>query len=778
MKRLAFKLISGYLLIALLMVGSGYFGIQIVKHYTTEVQEKAEVLFPNIAILSDIKFAAEGIVGTTARIAYLEREGSVHSGSQTTKQIALNEKEALEKKLTDYKSISASSLEKLDTLVQTVFPDEKEFYESLQEAQLRLLESAETVLDAQERQHRANELAAVNAAMSDAEEAVLASADRWIERERDEFEESTKLSSVSVHQYVDTIFLMSFLALIIGLMAGLWAERYIARPIARIKRAAAAVGAGELDVKLSIKGHDEIAVLGQSFNKMVDRLRESTVSRSYVDSLIRSIVDGLIVLNEDLTIRSINQTTVALTGYREIDLLGRPFDLLLGGGDKIADILDDIGFVENQLERQFVKQDGDVLPVSLSVAKIAARDGGGGVIVLWRDISEQVALIASLRKATGAAEEANRAKSSFLASMSHELRTPMNAILGFSQLLGQEKLSADQKLFVTEIHKAGDHLMELINEVLDLARIESGKVTLSIEPVDLNDVVEQSVALMNSATAKAGISLVSEIDSIERHTVMADRVRLRQVLLNLLSNAIKYNVPNGTVHVRCSTDEQGWVRITVVDSGRGIPKERQAEVFSPFNRLGVEGLNIEGTGIGLTITKDLSELMGGRIGFESEAGKGSQFWVEFPKTSAAIDVEKDETSAQLIAMREERSGKSVLYIEDNPVNLRLVEFFIAKMPGVQFYSAYEALRGLELAFEKCPDLILLDINLPGMDGFEALKRLRKDERTRSIPVYAVSANAMAHDIENALLAGFDSYITKPINAKAFTEAVKQALNEA
>lgn len=364
------------------------------------------------------------------------------------------------------------------------------------------------------------------------------------------------------------------------------------------------------------------------------------------------------------------------------------------------------------------------------------------------------------------AEKANQAKSQFLSSMSHELRTPLNAILGFSQLFDFEgNLTDRQRQNIGEIHKAGEHLLQLINDILDLAKIESGKLTLSLEPVLPVRIVEECIGLVQSMADARRIAIHLQTDGFENAFVHADAVRLKQVLLNLMSNAIKYNRDSGSMSVVFSSGSEDKLSIKVEDTGFGIPEKLQKNVFEPFNRLGAENSATEGSGVGLVITKQLVEIMGGSIQFNSVVGEGSYFEITL-KRSEEWTAEKAKTNNGRIRGESTTlnfaSKRRVLYIEDNISNLRLMQQLLGRFDQIVLETANEAFQGLYRARTTSPDLVILDINLPGMDGFEALKVLKQDPFTQAIPVIALSANAMTHDVERGLAAGFDAYLTKPV----------------
>jgi len=434
--------------------------------------------------------------------------------------------------------------------------------------------------------------------------------------------------------------------------------------------------------------------------------------------------------------------------------------------------------IEDIYELTYIRKDGSRFPAIISVT--ALRDEYGdiiGYLLIGIDNSVRKLVEAELNEAMAAAEKANRAKTDFLSGMSHELRTPLNAVLGFAQLMesGSPPPTVSQKRNLDQILKAGWYLLDLINEVLDLSLIESGKATLSSEPVSLSEVMLECRAMIEPQAHKRGIGL--KFARFEApYFVKADRTRVKQVLINLLFNAIKYNKPNGAVSVEYSLSTADSIRISVRDTGAGLAPEQLAQLFQPFNRLGKEAGAEEGTGIGLVVTKRLVEMMGGAIGVDSTVGVGSVFWIELNLTAApqlAAPEEQGVVHAQ--AQAADARPRTLLYVEDNPANLELVEQLIARRPDLRLLSAADGDLGIEFARTYQPEVILMDINLPGISGIAALKILRADSSTAHIPVIALSANAVPHDIARALNAGFFNYLTKPIKVDQFMEALDVAL---
>ena len=522
--------------------------------------------------------------------------------------------------------------------------------------------------------------------------------------------------------------------------------------------------------------------------KLDQRLRDQ---QFYTRSLIESNIDAIMATDPSGIITDVNEQMIMLTGCTRDELIGAPFKNYFTDPEKAEASIKQVLSAKKVRNYELTARarDGKETMVSFNAMTFYDRDRTlQGVFAAARDITERKRLDQVLREqnielenSKSVAEKANLAKSDFLSSMSHELRSPLNAIIGFAQLMESEAPppTVGQKASIEQILQAGWYLLELINEILDLAIIESGRLTPSLEPVSLAEVLLECQDMVTSQAQKHDIAITFPTLPVPL-VVHADRTRLKQVIINLLSNAIKYNRPGGSVTVGCVMRAKDRVRITVTDTGDGLAPDKLAQLFQAFNRLGQETGGEEGTGIGLVVSKRLIELMDGVIGVESRVGAGSTFWIELPMT---IALASHVTAADLgaIAPPQLPNGerlRTLLYVEDNPANLKLIEQIIARRPDMRLLTAGDATFGIEIARGSRPDVILMDINLPGISGIEALRLLRRDPLTSHIPVIALSANAMPRDVEKGLDAGFFRYLTKPVRIPEFLATLGEALEVA
>lgn len=517
---------------------------------------------------------------------------------------------------------------------------------------------------------------------------------------------------------------------------------------------------------------------------MEQLLYSEQLTRSQLDSMS----EGMFGLDEEGRATFVNQAACAMLGYSPQDLIDQVIsDMILvddhnqGKEDVFLQTGSDL-----LTETDFKCIDGDVIPVEYSSMPILQGKKINGVVVTFKNISERKLIQAELINAKEQAESANKAKSRFLASMSHELRTPMNAIIGFGQLLQMELSSSQdemQKDNIAEILNAARHLLELINEVLDLSKIEAGQTQVIIEPVILSEIISESVQLILPLAEKNEIEifvyesgkLVDDIDSaVLDLVILADKRRLKQVILNLLSNAVKYNSAKGNIKISYDLVSNESCRVEVTDTGNGIAEEHLKNLFQPFNRFGFEDSEVEGTGIGLVITKNLVEMMGGEISCRSELGEGTTFLLELNVLNEDYIDAISEEEVGVTFQNIKKDKYNILYIEDNPANIRLVAQILSREKDLQLSTAMEPLLGLSLLAKKKPDLVLLDINLPGMSGFGVLEEIRQ-QFGNDYPVIAITANTTAADIEKGMKAGFNKYITKPINVKLLLESIRELL---
>ena len=486
--------------------------------------------------------------------------------------------------------------------------------------------------------------------------------------------------------------------------------------------------------------------------------------------------DVICTVSDDDRFLSVNAACEQLWGYSAEELIGRHHNDFVYAEDRpkteeAGKQLRATGKITDFVNR-CVRKDGTLVDVLWS-ATWSAKDKI--VFCVAHDVTDRARIEKALREAKEEADRANHAKSDFLSRMSHELRTPLNSILGFGQLLDRQSPTETQRPRIRYILSAGRHLLNLINEVLDISRIEAGNLQLSLEPVCVEEAISEALDLMRPLAADRAIG-VAPTTSLETATyVLADRQRLKQVLLNLLSNAVKYTARRGSVTVSFNDSGNGSMRILVRDNGAGIPVEKLARLFTPFDRLGAEQSTVEGTGLGLALCQRLVEAMQGTIGVNSTLGTGSTFWLELPHAESPLQTLAAQRTTPACEQVSEEDSRRILYIEDNFSNVTLVEQMLAERPALELMTAMQGRVGLDLARKHAPDLVLLDLHLPDMPGWQVLAQLKADHATRDIPVVVISADATAPQIKRLLSAGARAYLTKPLDIAEFFRVVDEAI---
>jgi PAS domain S-box-containing protein len=523
------------------------------------------------------------------------------------------------------------------------------------------------------------------------------------------------------------------------------------------------------------------AIRDISERKRMEAAAKLTAAR--LASAVETIEDAFALFDDKDRLVLCNSVYRAMLGAATGPLTGKSYDELLDTWMRDLSFPSDEERARFRAERLAGRRDpkGDFDIRTQDGRSLRVRDRrtveGGMVKTIW-DLTRDVQIAEELRDASGAAAAASAAKSEFLSSMSHELRTPLNAILGFAQLLARDRkepLSERHKERANQILRGGEHLLRLIDDILDLSRIEAGRVSVSTEPVSPSDVLEQARLTLEPLAARSGIRLDVVAGAERLPMVSADRTRFAQIVMNFGSNAIKYNRQGGTVTLRASVLNDAKVRVTVTDTGVGVPLDKQSKLFQPFQRAGQETGPIEGTGIGLVISKRLAELMGGDVGFRSAPGIGSEFWVDLPASVPHPAKQAAESPSDSTPRLEGRTGRLILYVEDNPANVSFMRDVLSDFDGIELATAPTAEMGIELAIARRPDVVIMDINLPGMSGIEALSVLRKQPTTAAIPVIALTAAASERDRQRGTQAGFYRYLTKPVKVDELVSALETLL---
>jgi PAS domain S-box-containing protein len=529
-------------------------------------------------------------------------------------------------------------------------------------------------------------------------------------------------------------------------------------------------------IEWSCRGRDGMVLSsGRDITSQVESQQELAESWETKRAILDAVVDSIITIDENFQVLDVSPGTDRIYGVSPVERRGQSsLNIVLA---------EDRRHVANQMRQLFQGEDGAMTKYRFRAPNVDGRmlniETRGRLIrneglepravLVARDVTETVAAEVVLQKAKEAAERANAAKSEFMSRMSHELRTPLNSVLGFAQILEMELTSPDALEMVGYIHHSGTYLLELINEVLDISRIEAGHISVLIEPIALKDLANECVELVTPQANDVQVKILASSDY--DYQVLGDQQRLKQVLLNLLSNAIKYNRPHGSVTISC-TQKRSRVRLSVSDTGPGISLSLQARLFTPFDRLDAETSGIEGTGLGLALSKGLVEAIGGTMGVDSEVGKGSTFWIELPNAESSESA-GSLTQAPLALKAADTAESTVLYIEDDVANVQLVERLLMQRPNIKLITSLLGGLGVEMAQQHRPDLILLDVHLTDIHGFEVLQRLQGDSRTIDIPVVVLSADATTWQRRRFRKAGVDDYLSKPLDLQELLDVIDQ-----
>ena len=563
--------------------------------------------------------------------------------------------------------------------------------------------------------------------------------------------------------------------MLMALISDTYLARSIAYPVMRLAEAALRIGRGDWDTPIELHTRDEIGALAGSFRNMLEDLRRTTVSKTYVDDILQSMADSLVVVDSSRKIRTANRATYALTGYEEGRLANEPIDRIVAGAERLDGVVNYEGF-SCGIEAEYITRDGLRIPVLISAAPM--RSGGDGVICVAQDMRERKRAEREILMAKEAAEAANRAKSTFLANMSHEIRTPMNAILGYSQLMLRDpQLGTEAKGNLKIINHSGEHLLALINDILDMSKIEAGRMGLNPVAFDLSRLLEDLAAMFRLRAESKALQFAVLVDGQCGQSIIADEGKIRQVLINLLGNAVKFTA-RGAIRLRVATSmrngHQAWLSAEVEDTGAGIAEEEQRQLFRPFAQTQT-GLNLQsGTGLGLAISREYARLMRGDISVTSRVGEGSAFRFEIPIEVGDGVPGGRPSELRVIGLHPGQKSPRVLIVDDEPYNRDWLNKLLTSV-GFSVREAENGEAAIKIWLEWKPQVILMDYRMPVMNGLEATRKIRANPAGQEPMIIALTASALDQDRQTIIQSGVNDFIAKPCRADELLTKIKAHL---
>ncbi len=776
------KLLFTFLSIAALVMIVGIISIQTSRNTDRDFELVVNQGAPALIALGEIRAASNRAFQESVSVALIQAEVQFVDEDET------EELEEIAEEIAEETEEFEESFVRIDALISqyeaaSLSPNAAMFGKDLREAATIIVNSGQMLIDLKQQGDTGEAIIEQKEDLEATEDRFLETIQAATDAETTIFREArnTAERSATVAIIVDSIAII--IAVLLAAALGLIIASNISRPIIALKDAAVQVGQGNLDVQVENRATDEVGVLTQNFNQMVVDLKETTVSRTYVDNIIQSMFDSLIVITPDRVIRTVNQATLTFLQYEEQELIGQSIDIILG--DVLAKALKDGNFRNSDLndstEQIYIQKNGNKVPVLFSISPLP--DIRDGYVCVARDIRDQKRFEEELIKAKEGAEAANKAKSTFLANMSHELRTPLNAILGFSEMLMRNNaVSTEYRENVNIIYRSGEHLLTLINNVLDLSKIEAGRMKLVEKNFDLYHLLTDTEDLFQLKAKEKQLQLIFEQSPNIPQFIRTDEVKLRQVLINLIGNALKFTQEGGVVLRVSLMDnnnqllERRTLYFEIEDTGSGIAAEEIPKLFEPFSQTRSGQTSEEGTGLGVSISHEFISLMGGQLTVDSQVGQGSIFKFDIQIEEVNADeITQKQSRRRITALEPGHPIYRILVVDDRDSNRQLMVKLLESLN----FEVQEAVNGQE-AFERWqqwqPHLIWMDMRMPVLDGYEATQRIREESGDDNSPIIiALTASSLDEERQVVMDAGCDDFLRKPFREMTMFDMMSKHL---